>query len=76
MKDYLIDQRNSNRYRVMVKESLGYTAYCFSTPIYSAYTRSLIKLTVDMFSKELTVRFRFFKIGVFLKIGMEKLFLF
>lgn len=42
MKDYLIDQRNSNRYRVMVKESLGYTAYCFSTPIYSAYTRSLI----------------------------------
>lgn len=43
MQDFLIDQRNSNRYRVIVKESLGHTAYCFSTPIYNAYTRKLVR---------------------------------
>lgn len=42
MKDFLIDQRNSNRYRVMVKEPLGHTAYCFSTPIYNINTRKLV----------------------------------
>ena len=40
--DFLIDQRNSNRYRVMVKESIGHTAYCFSTPIYNDRTRKII----------------------------------
>ena len=42
MEDFLIDRRNSNRYRVMVKEPLGHTAYCFSTPIYNSSTRELI----------------------------------
>lgn len=44
MQEFLIDQRNSNRYRVMVKEKLGHTAYCFSTPIYNTDTRKLIRL--------------------------------
>ena len=42
MQDFLIDRRNSNRYRILVKESLGYTAYCFSTPIYNISTRKLV----------------------------------
>ena len=42
MRDFLIDSRNSNRYRVLVKEPLGHTAYCFSSPIYNTYTRRLI----------------------------------
>ena len=43
MQDFLIDTRNSNRYRVMVKETLGHTAYCFSTPIYNISTRELVR---------------------------------
>lgn len=42
MKDFIIDRRNSNRYRVVVKEPMGYTAYCFSTPIYNLDTRRLV----------------------------------
>lgn len=42
MKDFLIDRRNGNRYRVIVKESIGHTAYCFSTPIYNLHTRRLV----------------------------------
>ncbi len=44
MKDYLIDTRNRNRYRVLVKEKTGYTAYHFSTPIYNISTHGLVKL--------------------------------
>ena len=44
MQDFVIDRRNSNRYRVMVMESTGHTAYCFSTPIYDADTKKLIHL--------------------------------
>ena len=47
MQDFLIDQRNSNRYRVVVKESVGHTAYCFSTPIYNADTRRLVRSCFD-----------------------------
>lgn len=47
MQDFLIDQRNSNRYRVMVKESLGHTAYCFSTPIYNVDTRRLVRTNFE-----------------------------
>ncbi len=43
MQEFSIDQRNSNRYRVMVKEPIGHTAYCFSTPIYNADTRKLVR---------------------------------
>lgn len=43
MQDFLIDQRNSNRYRVVVKEPLGHTAYCFSAPIYNTHTRRLVR---------------------------------
>ena len=42
MRDFLIDRRNSNRYRIIVKESIGHTAYCFSTPIYNLHTRRLV----------------------------------
>ncbi len=42
MNDFLIDPKNSNRYRVLVKEPLGRTAYCFSTPIYNTHTRKLV----------------------------------
>ena len=42
MKDFLIDQKNSNRYRIVVKEPMGHTAYCFSTPIYNVDTRKLV----------------------------------
>ena len=41
--DFAIDKRNSNRYRVMVKESIGNTAYCFSTPIYNNKTKALVQ---------------------------------
>lgn len=47
MKGFEIDRRNSNRYRVMVKEPLGHTAYCFSTPIYNVDTRKLIRFDFD-----------------------------
>lgn len=47
MQNFLIDQRNSNRYRVMVKESLGRTAYCFSTPIYNSNTKKLIHTSFE-----------------------------
>lgn len=42
MQNFLIDTRNSNRYCIMVKENLGRTAYCFSTPIYNIDTRKLV----------------------------------
>ena len=44
MQNFVIDRKNSNRYRIMVREKLGYTAYCFSTPIYNTDTRKLIQL--------------------------------
>ena len=47
MQDFIIDRRNSNRYRVMVKESLGHTAYCFSSPIYSTHTRRLVRTSFE-----------------------------
>ena len=38
----VIDYRNSNRYRLLVKEEDGSrTAYCFGTPIYNIKTRKL-----------------------------------
>lgn len=43
MNDFIVDRRNSNRYRIMVKESVGTTAYCFSTPIYNIKTRTLVQ---------------------------------
>lgn len=43
MSDFIIDKRNSNRYRIVVKESVGNTAYCFSTPIYNIKTRTLVQ---------------------------------
>ena len=43
MQDFLIDPRNSNRYRVMVKESQGHSAYCFSCPIYNSHTQKLVR---------------------------------
>ena len=43
MNDFLIDKRNSNRYRVMVKEAIGHTAYCFSTPLYNNKTKQLVQ---------------------------------
>lgn len=43
MRDFVIDKRNSNRYRIMVKESIGNTAYCFSTPIYNNNTKTLVQ---------------------------------
>lgn len=46
-KDFLIDKRNTNRYRVIVKETLGHTAYCFSTPIYNLSTRKLVNPTFE-----------------------------
>ena len=42
MKDFVIDRRNSNRYRVLVRETVGLTAYCFSAPIYNTSSRQLV----------------------------------
>ena len=56
MQDFVIDRRNSNRYRVMVKEQLGHTAYCFSSPIYNADTRKLIHLNFDQTKSGYTVK--------------------
>lgn len=39
---FSIDKRNSNRYRVVIKDSIEYTAYCFSTPIYNIDNRNLV----------------------------------
>ena len=44
MQSFLIDRRNRNRYTVVVKEDVGYTAYCFSTPIYNDSSKKLIHL--------------------------------
>ena len=45
--DFVIDQRNGNRYQVLVKEILGHTAYCFSTPIYNSLTQKLVDRTFE-----------------------------
>ena len=45
--DFVIDQRNTNRYQVLVKERIGETAYCFSTPIYNNDTRKLVDRTFE-----------------------------
>ncbi len=37
-----IDPRNRNRYRLLVKEKIGTTAYCFGTPIYSQESLKLV----------------------------------
>lgn len=37
-----VDPNNSNRYRILVKENVGTTAYCFSTPIYNIDSRKLV----------------------------------
>lgn len=47
MRDFLIDKRNSNRYCVMVKETIGHTAYCFSTPIYNKKTKQLVQANFE-----------------------------
>lgn len=52
MKDTVIEYHNSNRYRVMIKEESGYTAYCFSTPIYSFKTRKFIRINPDDMTNE------------------------
>lgn len=49
--DFLIDARNSNRYRVTVKEPLGHTAYCFSTPIYNIHTRKIVHTAFEKTEK-------------------------
>ena len=56
MQDFVIDRRNSNRYRVMVREPLGHTSYCFSTPIYNADTRKLIHLNFDKTKSGYTIK--------------------
>lgn len=42
--DFEINTRNSNPYRIVVKENIGKTSYCFSTPIYEARNGKLINL--------------------------------
>lgn len=37
-----LDNKNSNRYSIVVNESDGKTAYCFSTPIYNTETKKLV----------------------------------
>ena len=41
-KPFEVDPRNRNRYRLLVKENVGTTAYCFGTPIYNTDTRKLV----------------------------------
>lgn len=47
MKDFVVDRKNRNRYRITVKEQSGYTAYCFSTPIYNINTQKLVALNFE-----------------------------
>lgn len=42
-KNFELDLNNSNRYRLVVKENSGATAYCFSTPIYNLDSGKLVK---------------------------------
>lgn len=37
-----VDPRNGNRYRVLIQEAMGTTAYCFSTPVYNTDSRKLV----------------------------------
>ena len=41
-KHFEVDSHNRNRYRILVKENVGTTAYCFSTPIYNTESRKLV----------------------------------
>lgn len=41
--DFWVDKRNSNRYRILVKESMGATAYYFSVPIYNNKSKTLVQ---------------------------------
>ncbi len=43
-KDFEVDRENSNRYKILVKDLLGSTAYCFSTPIYDLLSGRIISL--------------------------------
>ena len=52
-KSFTIDTENRNRYRVLVKENIGHTAYCFSAPIYNLYNGRLVSLDFEMKGEEL-----------------------
>lgn len=41
--NFEIDRRNTNRYRVVVREKTGETSYCFSAPIYQIESGKLIR---------------------------------
>lgn len=47
MEDFVIDRRNSSRYRVLVREAVGLTAYCFSAPIYNTSTGQLVRKSFE-----------------------------
>lgn len=42
--ELIVDPRNQNRYRILIKEPYGTTAYCFSTPVYELQSRKLVSL--------------------------------
>ena len=44
---FLVDTKNKNRYRIMVKDGLKHTAYCFGTPIYNINSRKLVNLVFE-----------------------------
>lgn len=46
-RSFEIDPCNRNRYRVLLKENTGTTAYCFSTPIYNLNNRKLVFCRFD-----------------------------
>ncbi len=46
-KSFLINTENSNRYRIIAKDGLVHTAYCFSTPIYNIDSKRLVCLRFD-----------------------------
>lgn len=43
-KDFEVDRENSNRYKILVKDVLGSTAYCFSTPVYDLLSGKIVSL--------------------------------
>lgn len=42
--DFEVDCENSNRYKILVKDAPGSTAYCFSTPVYDLLSGKIVSL--------------------------------
>lgn len=54
--DFVIDEQNSNRYRILTKGTKGCAAYYFSTPIYSIQTNELVRMNFEKYDNKYLFR--------------------